>query len=172
MELDDGPTAPARVRRVGANMIELTIHEGRNRQVRRMCQAVGHPVLELVRTRFGPLALEAWRPAPIGASGRGGRAPARAHALTQSRAMRLFALRGATSVERNNAQDILDATSELMREIMQRNALEPAAVVSCIFTATRDLNAEFPAVAARALGFERVPLLCARRSPCRARCRA
>jgi 23S rRNA pseudouridine2605 synthase len=58
--LDDGLTAPARVRRVGgvgSNLIELTIHEGRNRQVRRMCQAIGHPVLELVRTRFGPLAL-------------------------------------------------------------------------------------------------------------------
>ncbi|HTU78739.1 MAG TPA: pseudouridine synthase [Solirubrobacteraceae bacterium] len=60
VELEDGPTAPARVRRVGsirANVIELTIHEGRNRQVRRMCRAVGHPVLELTRTRFGPLAL-------------------------------------------------------------------------------------------------------------------
>jgi chorismate mutase len=75
--------------------------------------------------------------------------------------MRLFALRGAVSVELNNAQDILDATTELMREIMQRNALEPDSVLSCIFTATRDLNAEFPAVAARALGFDRVPLLCA-----------
>ncbi len=61
VKLDDGPTAPARVRRVGragANEIELTISEGRNRQVRRMCQALGHPVLELVRTRFGPLALD------------------------------------------------------------------------------------------------------------------
>jgi chorismate mutase len=79
--------------------------------------------------------------------------------------MRLFALRGATSVKLNNAQDILDATSELMSEIMQRNALEPSMVVSCIFTTTRDLNAEFPAVAARALGFERVPLLCAQEIP-------
>ena len=79
--------------------------------------------------------------------------------------MRLFALRGAVSVKLNNAQDILDATTELMREIMQRNALEPQSVVSCIFTATRDLNAEFPAVAARALGFERVPLLCAQEIP-------
>jgi chorismate mutase len=79
--------------------------------------------------------------------------------------MRLFALRGAVSVERNDAQDILDATSQLMREIMQRNTLAPDAVVSCIFTATRDLNAEFPAVAARALGFDRVPLLCAQEIP-------
>jgi chorismate mutase len=75
--------------------------------------------------------------------------------------MRLFALRGAISVERNDAQYILDATTELMGEIMRRNALEPDSVVSCVFTATRDLNAEFPAKAARALGFERVPLLCA-----------
>jgi len=57
VELDDGITAPARVRKLGANEIELTIHEGRNRQVRRMCEAVGHPVRELVRTRFGPLTL-------------------------------------------------------------------------------------------------------------------
>jgi chorismate mutase len=75
---------------------------------------------------------------------------------------RLFALRGAISVERNDAKDILEATTELMREVMSRNALAPDAVVSCIFTATNDLNAEFPAVAARALGFEDVPLLCAR----------
>jgi chorismate mutase len=76
--------------------------------------------------------------------------------------MRLFALRGAISVDRNDAQDILDATTSLMQAIMARNSLTPASVVSCIFTATNDLNAEFPAVAARAVGFEGVPLLCAR----------
>jgi len=74
----------------------------------------------------------------------------------------LFALRGAISVNRNDAQDILEATTELMKAIMERNTLAPDQVVSCIFTATNDLNAEFPAVAARALGFENVPLLCAR----------
>jgi 23S rRNA pseudouridine2605 synthase len=58
VELDDGMTAPARVRRLGQREIELTIHEGRNRQVRRMCAAVGHPVQELVRVRFGPLRLD------------------------------------------------------------------------------------------------------------------
>jgi 23S rRNA pseudouridine2605 synthase len=57
VELEDGPTAPARVRRIGDAEIELTIHEGRNRQVRRMCEAVGHRVLELRRTGFGPLRL-------------------------------------------------------------------------------------------------------------------
>ncbi len=78
---------------------------------------------------------------------------------------RLHALRGATSVGRDDAEEILDATTELMREIMGRNALAPEQVVSCIFTVTDDLTAEFPAVAARALGFERVPLLCAREIP-------
>ena len=76
--------------------------------------------------------------------------------------MRLFAVRGAISVERDEARQILDATTTLMREIVERNELEPERVVSCIFTATGDLTAEFPAVAARALGFEAVPLLCAR----------
>jgi chorismate mutase len=79
--------------------------------------------------------------------------------------MRLFALRGATSVARNDAQQILAATSELMQSIMQRNELSPERVVSCIFTVTDDLDAEFPAVAARAVGFEHVPLLCAREIP-------
>ena len=74
----------------------------------------------------------------------------------------MFALRGAISVDRNDAKDILDATTELMKAIMERNGLTPENVISCIFTATNDLNAEFPAVAARAVGFENVPLLCAR----------
>jgi chorismate mutase len=79
--------------------------------------------------------------------------------------MRLFALRGATSVESNQADAILGSTSELMRQLMQRNELAPEAMVSCIFTATEDLDAEFPAVAARQLGLHSVPLLCARELP-------
>jgi chorismate mutase len=79
--------------------------------------------------------------------------------------MRLFALRGANSVERNEADAILDATDELVRELMARNSLAPEAMVSCIFTLTDDLNAEFPAVAARRLGLDRVPLMCAREVP-------
>jgi chorismate mutase len=75
--------------------------------------------------------------------------------------MRLFALRGANSVAANNADAILAATDELMRELMRRNELEAEAMVSCIFTLTADLDAEFPAVAARRLGLSKVPLLCA-----------
>jgi 23S rRNA pseudouridine2605 synthase len=56
--LDDGLTAPAQVRAVAPDTIELVLHEGRKRQVRRMCEAVGHPVVALARVRFGPLALE------------------------------------------------------------------------------------------------------------------
>ncbi|HEV2944100.1 MAG TPA: pseudouridine synthase [Solirubrobacteraceae bacterium] len=62
VELDDGPTAPARVRRMSANLIELTIHEGRNRQVRRMCEAAGRQVIALERVAFGPLRLEGLAP--------------------------------------------------------------------------------------------------------------
>jgi chorismate mutase len=82
-----------------------------------------------------------------------------------ARRMRLFALRGANTVEQNTSEDILGATETLMREIMARNDLAPADVVSCIFTVTEDLDAQFPAVAARQLGFDQVPLMCAREIP-------
>jgi len=62
VQLEDGPTAPAHVRRTAPDTIELTIHEGRKRQVRRMCEAVGHPVRRLERIRFGSLELGALRP--------------------------------------------------------------------------------------------------------------
>jgi chorismate mutase len=78
---------------------------------------------------------------------------------------RLYALRGAVSVERNDADSILGATDRLVREMMARNQLKPSDLVSCIFTVTDDLDAEFPAVAARALGLDAVPLLCAREVP-------
>jgi chorismate mutase len=76
--------------------------------------------------------------------------------------MRLYALRGAITVERNEADAILDATERLVRELMARNDLVPENMVSCIFTATEDLDAEFPAVAARRVGLNHVPLMCAR----------
>jgi chorismate mutase len=72
---------------------------------------------------------------------------------------RLHALRGAITVERNDEGEILAATRELMTQLMERNQLGPDQMVSCIFTATADLTAQFPAVAARDLGLDRVPLL-------------
>ena len=57
IELEEGRTAPARVERVSADTLEITIHEGRKRQVKRMCEAVGHPVKQLERIAFGPLEL-------------------------------------------------------------------------------------------------------------------
>lgn len=78
------------------------------------------------------------------------------------RAMRLFALRGATDVAVDEREAILDATAALLREVLERNALRPDDVVSAVFTVTGDLTAEFPAVAARENGFSAVPLLCAR----------
>jgi 23S rRNA pseudouridine2605 synthase len=67
VELDDGITAPAEVALIPPSALKIVIHEGRNRQVRRMCDAVGHPVVRLVRIRIGPitdrrLAPGAWRP--------------------------------------------------------------------------------------------------------------
>jgi 23S rRNA pseudouridine2605 synthase len=60
--LDDGPTAPAAVRRIAADTLEITIHEGRKRQVKRMCESVGHPVRSLARIAIGPLELGDLRP--------------------------------------------------------------------------------------------------------------
>ena len=76
--------------------------------------------------------------------------------------MKLTALRGAITVDDNDAEAILGATEELVRQLMERNSLRPEDLVSCLFTCTPDLNAEFPAVAARGLGLSAVPLLCAR----------
>jgi chorismate mutase len=78
---------------------------------------------------------------------------------------RLIALRGATSVEANEREAILSRTAELLEQLMERNGLETTDLVSAIFTVTADLNAEFPAVAARQIGFDQVPLLCTQEIP-------
>ena len=75
---------------------------------------------------------------------------------------RIWGVRGAAQAEANEAESILVATRELMSELLGRNQLEPADFVSVIFTVTDDLNAQFPAVAARELGLDQVPLLCNR----------
>ena len=76
--------------------------------------------------------------------------------------VKLRALRGAITVEEDDAALILEAASQLVREVMERNALAPDDMVSCLFTCTEDLTAEFPAVAARQVGLSAVPLMCAR----------
>jgi chorismate mutase len=78
---------------------------------------------------------------------------------------RLFAARGAVQAAANERDAILDATEELMRELIERNSLEPEEMVSCIFTTTEDLDAEFPAAAARRIGLDAVPLMCSREIP-------
>jgi 23S rRNA pseudouridine2605 synthase len=62
VELEDGRTSRARVTRLAPDRLEITIHEGRKRQIKRMCETVGHPVLELQRVRFGPLRLGEVKP--------------------------------------------------------------------------------------------------------------
>ena len=76
--------------------------------------------------------------------------------MTQCRA-----IRGATTVDSNTAEDILEATEELLRTMIALNGLSPDDFVSFFFTTTTDLNATFPAVAARNLGLAQVPLMCA-----------
>jgi chorismate mutase len=75
-------------------------------------------------------------------------------------AVAVRAIRGATQVEADERQAILGATSELVAEVMDRNRLSTDAVISVLFSATPDLRSEFPALAARSLGFQEVPLLC------------
>ncbi|MDQ3660836.1 MAG: chorismate mutase [Actinomycetota bacterium] len=79
--------------------------------------------------------------------------------------MRLCAIRGATSVDRDDAADIIGATTALLEEMMSRNDISSGDLVSLIFTATPDLVSEFPAVAARRLGLAGVALMCAAEIP-------
>jgi chorismate mutase len=71
------------------------------------------------------------------------------------------AVRGAIQVEHNDRDELLDATAELVRAVLERNRLSPPDLISVIFTATPDLTADFPAYAARAIGITDVPFLCA-----------
>ena len=75
--------------------------------------------------------------------------------------MAVRAIRGAVQVDANERAAVLEGTAELVTEVMARNGLDPDDVISVVFTATPDLTAEFPALAARKIGFQDVPLLCA-----------
>lgn len=74
-------------------------------------------------------------------------------------------IRGATTVERNERAEILAATTELLQVMIRQNDLQSEDIASAIFSLTDDLDAEFPAVAARALGWTEVPLMCTREIP-------
>ena len=74
--------------------------------------------------------------------------------------MAVRAIRGAIQVGADDRQEILDGTAELVTQVLERNGLSTEDVISVIFSATPDLRAEFPALAARSLGFQDVPLLC------------
>ena len=76
--------------------------------------------------------------------------------------MSVRAVRGATQLETDNRDHMLDRVAEMVRGVMEANALDVEDFISIIFTATSDLHAEFPAYAARQLGFDDVPLICAR----------
>ena len=156
------------------SVLEITIHEGRNRIVRRMLEAVDYPVRALERVGFGPLRLarlragdsRRLRPPEVEAlrraAGLSGLMSESAPVSGRSTCTTggCYALRGAISIDDNTEQAILVGTRELVEAIMERNDLSPEQMVSCVFSATTDLNAQFPAVAARDLGLNRVPLLC------------
>ncbi len=75
--------------------------------------------------------------------------------------MAVRAIRGAIQVDADERESLLDATAELVTEVLRRNTLEPDDLISVVFTVTPDLRSDFPAYAARRLGLTDVPLLCA-----------
>ncbi len=75
--------------------------------------------------------------------------------------MAVRAVRGAIQVDEDDRQQVLDATTELLQTVLERNGITPDDIISVLFTATPDLVSEFPAYAARQMGFVDVPLLCA-----------
>lgn len=85
--------------------------------------------------------------------------------LNMSEQTKVAAVRGAVQADRNSAEAILSATEALMTELISRNQLDSEHMISAIFTTTGDLDAEFPAVAARRMGLNEVPLMCAQEIP-------
>ena len=75
---------------------------------------------------------------------------------------RVRGLRGATTVAEDSSEEVMKATAELLREMMERNGVTRDDLVTIIFTATPDITSEFPAAAARSIGISDIPLLCAR----------
>ncbi|MBW3604853.1 MAG: chorismate mutase [Actinobacteria bacterium] len=74
----------------------------------------------------------------------------------------IVALRGATTLDADTREQVLERTTELLAAVLERNALQSGDLISLIFTATDDIHSEFPAAAVRAAGISDVPMLCAR----------
>ena len=75
---------------------------------------------------------------------------------------RLYAVRGAVTIDEDTREQVVERTQALLRELLERNTIESERIVSIFFTATDDVHAEFPAAAARLMGLNGVPLMCAR----------
>ena len=75
---------------------------------------------------------------------------------------RLYAVRGATTIESDTRRHVVEGTQALLKELLDRNEIDPEQIVSILFTATDDIHSEFPAAAARLMGLNGVPLLCTR----------
>ena len=177
VDLEDGMAIADKFRVVEQSgrkaLVEITLHEGRKHIVRRMLAEVGHPVSRLVRTTIGPVKLGDLRPGttrdlsvreigdlfaavgllPLGAGTQEG-----LHVTVR-------AIRGAIQVDEDDRDSILEGTAELVSAVMSRNDLTTDDVISVLFTVTPDLTSEFPALAARKLGFHAVPLMCATEIP-------
>lgn len=109
-----------------------------------------------------PASLDAAKPLEREPGASEGKAPATVRpAGSANEAMRLRGIRGATTVEANTKEAILQATGELLQAIIEANGVERDDVASVFFSTTPDLDAEFPAVAARNLGWTKVALMCA-----------
>ena len=173
VELDDGVASADRFRVVDRSgnraLVEITLHEGRKHIVRRMLAETGHPVSRLVRTDVGPIRLGNLKPGSTrelttAEIGELFAASACARPVTcgaMGGLMTVRAVRGAVQVDSDDRDAILEATAELVTEVMSRNDLTTDDVISVLFTSTPDLTAEFPALAARKIGFHDVPLMCA-----------
>ncbi len=175
-ELDDGPTNPAEVSRAGRSHDRGDDHRGSQPPGPAHGRGRRQPGRDAAADRLRLAAPR--RPA----AGRGAAADAlgaatalegcggdgrRRHQMSgasepERGADRVFAVRGAVQADRNDRESILSSADELIRELMRRNELVPERMISCILTCTDDLDAEFPAVAARGAGLTAVPLLCTR----------
>ena len=165
VELEDGMTAPAKVALSPPNLLRITIHEGRNRQVRRMCEAIGHPVRRLVRVRIGSITDRRLKPRHVARShahrgaGFGIRRRVGRRLACPAVSAEVRALRGATTLDRDDVDHMRERVHALLDELFSRNSLTNDDVISILLTATPDIRSGYPATAARLWGLSDVPLI-------------